>query len=50
MKPHIHAGVMTGLATFGMVIIAGTLWRLVAYRMVENNPDSALGKAMQIAY
>lgn len=50
MKPHIHAGVVTGLATFGMVIIAGTLWRVATYRMLDQNPDSPLAKAMAIAY
>lgn len=50
MKPHIHAGVVTGLATFGMVLIAGAIWRTVTYRILDENPDSPLGKAMAIAY
>jgi len=50
MRPHIHAGVVTGLATFAMVIIAGAMWRTITYRVLDNNPDSAIGKAMTIAY
>lgn len=50
MRPHIHAGVVTGLATFGMVLIAGTLWRTLAYRMKDKNPDSALAEAMLFVY
>lgn len=50
MRPHIHIGVVTGIATFATVIIAGTLWRTVTYRILDNNPESAIGKAMAIAY
>lgn len=50
MRDHIHAGVVTGVATFGMVLIAGTLWRTMAYRLADKNPDSAFAKAMLIAY
>lgn len=50
MRPHIHAGVVTGVATFAMVIIAGSLWRTVTYRILDKNPDSPIGKAMAIAY
>lgn len=50
MRPHIHAGVVTGLATFAMVIIAGSLWRVATYRILADNPESAIGKAMTIAY
>lgn len=50
MRPHIHAGVVTGLATFAMVLIAGSLWRTVTYRVLAANPDSAIGKAMAVAY
>lgn len=50
MRPHIHAGVVTGLAVFGMVIIAGSLWRVTTYRILDKNPESAIGQAMAIAY
>lgn len=50
MRPHIHVGVATGIAVFATVLIAGSLWRIGAYRMLERNPDSSLGKAMLAAY
>jgi hypothetical protein len=50
MRPHIHAGVVTGIATFAMVIIAGSIWRTVTYRILDNNPESAIGQAMAVAY
>lgn len=50
MKPHIHAGVVTGLATFAMVIVAGSAWRILAYKMAEKNPESSMAKAMLLAY
>lgn len=50
MRPHIHAGVVTGIATFAMVLIAGAMWRTVTYRILDQNPESAIGQAMAIAY
>lgn len=50
MRPHIHAGVVTGIATFAMVIVAGSIWRMVTYRILDSNPESALGQAMAVAY
>lgn len=50
MRPHIHAGVVTGVTVFAMVIIAGSLWRVTTYRILDENPDSAIGKAMAVAY
>jgi len=50
LRPHIHAGVVTGIATFAMVIIAGSIWRTVTYRILDNNSESVIGKAMVIAY
>lgn len=50
MRPHIHAGVVTGLAAFAMVIIAGALWRTVAYQMIARNDGSPLGEAMLYVY
>lgn len=50
MRPHIHAGVVTGIATFAMVLIAGTMWRTVTYQILDKNPESAIGQAMAVAY
>lgn len=54
MKPHVHVGIVTGLATFASVILVGTLWRTAAYRMIEraeaDNRKSPMGEAMAYMY
>jgi len=48
MRPHVHVGVATGLATFATLIIVGAIWRTVGFKLAEQ--DKPLGKAMLYVY
>lgn len=43
---HIHVGLVQGLAVFGMVLLIGGIWRLVAMM----NADNPFGQAMAFLY
>lgn len=46
MRPHIHVGVATGLATFATIVVIGAVWRTAAYKLIDRNGNSPLGQAM----
>ncbi len=43
---HVHIGALDVIKTFVAVILAGTIWRLVA----AYNSQNALGQAMSFIY
>lgn len=51
---HIHLGALGSFANFLMVLVWGTLWRLVSLHLTGRNPDGStrnkIGRVMAVQY